>query len=378
MPSTAGMAAAEGHAAHTLSELCRVMGHSARRYLGYSIEDHQYKFVVDEEMADGVQGFINYCQDEFGNPLIETRVSYEQWVPGGFGTMDDGRLTSDVLILTDLKWGVTDGEGSYGEPVSCVDNSQLKLYALGAYSGFRAFDYDIKKFVLRIYQPRLDHEDQWEISTKDLLAWANDVVRPAAKLALTPGAPFKAGPWCAFCKRRATCETRAKSAFAAFSGDFVNLDEPKAVAVIERKAQEVSALTGDQIAKILSVSKLIKTYLKDVEKHAIEMMKAGRAVGDYKFVESKVNRTYDPTMPQAVVAANLLELGISEDQLYSKKLITPPQAELILGKKNRRLAALIHKPTGRPKLAPGSNPKPAMAISAVAEFKDLGDADDEE
>jgi Protein of unknown function (DUF2800) len=35
------------------------------------------------------------------------------------------------------------------------------------------------------------------------------VVRPGAKLALTPGAPIVAGPWCKFCKIKDTCKTRA-------------------------------------------------------------------------------------------------------------------------------------------------------------------------
>ena len=51
----------------------------------------------------------------------------------------------------------------------------------------------------------------------------------------------------------------------------------------------------------------------------------------------------------------------SEDDVFTKKLITAPQAEKLLGKKDKSIIAdLIIKPEGKPTLAPESDKRPAI------------------
>ena len=184
--------AAEGTAAHELSKWVRETGKPASDWKGSTLVVGDFQFKVGKPMIDSVQTFVDDCDWLEGDAYFEKRVHYEHWVPGGFGTGDDFRIEDGLCNVTDLKHGT-------GVKVFAKENSQLKLYALGTYSAL-GWMYDFDRFVLRISQPRLRHFEEFEISLGHLMQWAYDVVRPAAKLAMTPGAPIVAGSWCKFCK----------------------------------------------------------------------------------------------------------------------------------------------------------------------------------
>ena len=193
--------AAEGSAAHALSQGVREQGKPASDWKGTTIVVGDYQFKVGKPMIDSVQTFVDGENALPGVALVEEMVHYDELVEGGFGTLDGGKLEDGLCTVTDLKHGT-------GVKVFAQDNSQLKLYALGIYFKMKwIFEFD--RFVLRICQPRLRHFESSEISLGRLLQWGYDVVRPGAKLALTPGAPIVAGPWCKFCKIKDSCQTRA-------------------------------------------------------------------------------------------------------------------------------------------------------------------------
>ena len=194
--------AAEGTAAHALSQWVREEGRPASDWKGSVIQVGDFQFKVGKPMIDSVQTFVDSCAKLPGFAFFESMVHYDDIVPGGFGTEDDARVEDDLCITTDLKHGT-------GVKVFARNNSQLKLYGLGRYFTYR-WMFRFNHFVLRICQPRLRHFEEFEISLGQLLQWGYDVVRPAATLALTPGAPIRAGEWCKFCKRKTTCETRAR------------------------------------------------------------------------------------------------------------------------------------------------------------------------
>ena len=198
--------AMSGGAAHEVSEWVRKRGEPASAYEGYTL-----RFVVDGENHDfkcntpmvlSVQQFVNRVALLPGHELVEHMTHYEDYVPNGFGTSDSVKLNDWLCFVGDFKDGT--GVKKHAEM-----NEQLLLYALGTYLGWRHL-YDFHTFNLRIYQPRLEHFDEAWITLDKLLQWAGDVARPAALRALQPGAPFKAGPWCTFCKIKDTCPVRAE------------------------------------------------------------------------------------------------------------------------------------------------------------------------
>jgi hypothetical protein len=235
MPNPDSRYAAEGNAAHTLSEWCRVQQVDASIFRGQILKVDNYEFEVNQEFIDGVNDFCEYVEQLPGIPMYEVRVHYDAWVPAGFGTMDDGRLGEKLAYVTDLKFGK-------GVQVWAEDNPQLKLYALGLYHDYRWL-YEFDTFKLGVVQPRLNHIDEWEIRLPELLEWANDVVRPTAEIAMKPGAPLKAGDHCMFCPAKRVCKTRAKYLTeVVYGGDFENLDAP---------GNEALLLTNDEVARIL-------------------------------------------------------------------------------------------------------------------------------
>ena len=193
--------AAEGTAAHELSKWVRETGKPALDWKGTTLVVGDFSFKVGKPMIDSVQTFVDRCEWIKGDAYFEQMVHYEQFVPGGFGTGDDFRIEDGLCTITDLKHGT-------GVKVFAKDNSQLKLYALGTALSM-SWLYDFAHFRLSICQPRLRHFEDFEISMGHLMQWAYDEVRPAAKLAMTPGAPIVAGSWCKFCKLKNTCQVRA-------------------------------------------------------------------------------------------------------------------------------------------------------------------------
>lgn len=198
--------AMEGGAAHLVSEWVRRQGVPAETFLGYTlryqIDGEDYDFKCNKAMVLSVQQFCDRVAKLPGYELVEVRVNYQEYVPGGFGTSDSIKLQDYLCRVGDFKHGT-------GVKKDADMNEQLLLYALGTYLGW-SWAYKFDTFVLDIYQPRLEHFDTAEIKLDKLLQWAGDVAAPAARRALSPGAPFRAGPWCQFCKVRDTCSVRAE------------------------------------------------------------------------------------------------------------------------------------------------------------------------
>lgn len=203
--------AAEGTAAHTLSELVRVERKPASHWKGKIFRVGEYDFKVGKSMIDSVTTFVDDVEKIPGVPVIEGRVHYDELVPGAFGTLDDGRLRDDVCVITDLKHGK-------GVVVEATDNAQLKLYALGLWYSYK-WVFRFSTFVLRICQPRRKHFVEYETTLGQLLQWGYDVVRPAYSRATT-SEERKAGPWCKFCGFKNECSERARYKMEHESGTF--------------------------------------------------------------------------------------------------------------------------------------------------------------
>lgn len=198
--------AAEGTCMHTLSEWVRLTGLPVETWKGKTLQHGEFSFNVGKMMMSAVQTFVDSVKKLPGPALVEELVHYDGLVPGGFGTLDDGRMHLDACVITDFK-------GGKGVQVSVKNNSQLWLYDLGVFFKYDWL-YKFKKFVNRISQPRrgvVAEVEVEEVSVGHLLQWGYDVVRPRAELILAGKLKdqLKAGPWCKFCGHKDTCSVRA-------------------------------------------------------------------------------------------------------------------------------------------------------------------------
>lgn len=346
MADTESFYAAEGTAAHELSEWARVQNKPCKKFVGETVTVGEHTIEVDESMARYVQEFVDYCEQWPGEGFYEERVHYTAWVPDGWGTADDIRIVEEENLcrLTDLKYGK-------GIQVYARHNTQLMLYALGVLQDFGHI-FDIEKFVLVIHQPRLEFVDEWEITTKDLLNWAAEIVRPKAEEALSGEGHFLAGSWCRFCPAKDVCKERANQ----YVDDFETLGE-------------ADSLSYPDLARILEMAPEIKAWLSDIEARALSAVQRGEKVGDFKIVAGRAFRKWKDEADAEKALRGVSKIKVSD--IFPKKLVSPAQAEKLLGKKHPVLEEHVHKGQGKPVLVPGSDKRPPLQAEASEEFDSL-------
>ena len=281
--------------------------------------------------------------------LVEQRLDFSQWVPEGFGTGDLVIITDDLVEVLDYKHGK-------GVTVEAEENSQMRLYGLGAYAELSHL-YDIKRVRMTVLQPRKNNFGSEELTIEDLLAWADKVVVPAARMAWEGKGEPVPGPHCTegFCRARFQCAARANQSLELAKAEFA-LRPPE-------------LLTEEQIAKVLTIGDQVAKWISDVQSFALSQAESGRQFAGFKLVEGRSNRRYSD---QEAVAATLVEAGIPEAIIYERSLLGITALEKTIGKKKfaELLGDLVVKPSGKPTLVPESDKRPAIASadSAAADF----------
>lgn len=331
--------AAEGSAAHELGELVLTQGGSCFDWENKPLVEYN-EFTVDREMASNVQEYVDYVRGLGGEQYYEQGVDYSRWVEGGFGTSDAIVYKDRTLYVIDLKYGK-------GLQVFAEGNEQAQLYALGALDEWQFLDID--KVVVVIVQPRLDHIDEWE-TTPEALYKFGEFASQQAEACLDEEAERVPGEkQCQWCKAKATCPALKKHTEQIMLASFDNLDDQPSV----------NKLTDQQLRQALDGKKLVISWLDAVEKLITERLQSGKQFEGYKLVAGRSLRQWG----DETVAAKTLEAEVGDDA-YSKKLLSPAQAEKLLGKKRKGvIEPLIIKPEGKPTLAPESDKRPAINVS---------------
>jgi len=345
--------AIEGTAAHELSELTLRKNKQPQYWIGKALEEMP-EWVVDEEMANYVQVYTDYCRAIAKNAdevFIEQTVSYEDWVPGGFGTNDFGALLIDEkrIKIADLKYGK-------GVQVDAENNPQAMLYALGTYAEYgwvSEFDY----IDIAIVQPRLNHISEWTISVKDLLKWA-EWVSQRAEIALSKDAERVPGEkQCRFCEAKPKCKALMKYTEDIIMAEFDDLDD----------MPSPDTLTDAQLRKVLETKSLIEGWLSSVEALVRERLEGGESFDGFKLVEGRSLRKW----ANEQTAAETLTEALGADVAFKATLISPAQAEKALKKDERKLLDdIVVKPAGKPTLVPESDKRPAINL-IEGDFEDV-------
>ena len=337
--------ARQGTDAHSLCE------YHLQKALGMPTENPTENLTFyDQEMEECAQGYAAYVMEQVekakqtcSDPvvLIEQRLDFSRWVEEGFGTGDCVIVADDVLQIIDYKHGL-------GVLVSAEMNPQMMCYALGAVELFDGI-YDIREIRMTIYQPRRENVSTFVMTKDELLAWADEVLVPTAKLAYEGKGEFKAGDHCQFCKVKATCRKRAEYNLELARYDFEMPD----------------TLDTDEIAAILPRIDSLVAWAGDVKEYALQQALSGTDYPGFKIVEGRSVRKFtdEAAVAEAVEAAGL--------DPYEKKLLGITAMTSLLGKKRfeELLGGLTYKPPGKPALVPDSDKRPAMN-TAAEDFKD--------
>lgn len=389
-PNTTNSFAAEGTAAHYLGERCLTYDTEAAEYEGYTIsvdrigecymtrgalfsdqESVEYTFVVDDNMCDHVQTYVDLVRDIVrttgGELRIEQRLSLTPLTgeEGAGGTADTVILTDDEIIIVDLKYG-------QGLKVDAENNTQLMIYGLAALEEYSLIG-DFKQVRLLISQPRLHHVSEWVADIDTLNAFAKRVTNTATlinSLDVTSDLTGLFAPSvdaCRYCKANTECKALAEHNLKTVSDDFESLDD--AYTVSDAKYD------SDTLAKVYGQIDLLKDWIKAVEQGTYAKLINGESVGDLKLVEGRSGARKWSDANEAETTLKSMRLKV--DEMYDKKIISPTTAEKLakagtLGDTQwEKIQALIVRPDGKPSIAAGNDPRPALSFNTVEDFDDL-------
>lgn len=358
LPSKQSTYADEGTVAHEYAEIkltrrLTKCNSADRKRLDDQEEKIKKNKYYNAEMEAYVQWYVDLVEESFldakgrsedATALLEAKLDLTEWIPDGFGTSDVTIISDGVLEVIDLKYGK-------GVPVSAVNNPQIRLYALGAIAEF-GWMYDVHTVKMTIIQPRLDSISTDEITADDLNEWAENVVKPAAKLADAGEGEYKTGSHCRWCLAKGNCRARADENLKAVAHTF----------------QDPALLSNEEIGSILHIAVHLQQWVKDVQEYAKDELLRGNKIPQWKLVEGRGKRIITDTDKAAVL---LKESGYEENKLYKpRELQSMTALEKVVGKKNftEILGELIEKQPGDPKLVAETDPRPELN-SAEADFK---------
>lgn len=359
LPDRSSAASQEGSAAHAFAEI-------RLRWFLKQITKAEYKegfaavkllnaeHIEDWTAADwdALDVYVDYVMSEAsrlgGEVFIEERVDYSKYARGGFGTSDVLIYSPDTATIKsiDLKFGK-------GVPVSAVNNSQARLYALGGLIKFSEPG-AVANVEWAIVQPRLDSISEDSETVKSLIDWAENVVAPAAKLAWEGEGELKPSEKaCRFCKASATCRARAAENVLIARRDFMPTPDPRL---------EERLMTMEEVARILPDIDSWLQWANDLKRYALESVRdRDEKIEGYKLVRGRALRKWKAE--DEVVAEHLKAAGVSETLMYSEpSLKSVAQMEKVIGKTNftRTASHIVVKPLGAPTLVPSTDPRPAI------------------
>ena len=345
-PKTTSAYAEEGTVAHAVAELMTRyrLGEIDEHALDKGLDELRESDYFNEEMLEHAESYANFIVERLAEAkkvcddpvvILESRLDFSKWVPGGFGTGDCVIIAEPVLDVIDFKYGK-------GHRVEAHDNPQMQLYALGALAEYESL-YDIQTVRMTIFQPRLSGVcDSDEKPVKDLKAWATKVVKPRAKLADQGKGEFAPSEEaCRFCRAKQQCKARTDKNLELFD-----------------ESPDPLTITAEEAGAILVKAADIEAWLKDLREFVSQALTAGETVTGWKMVEGRSNRKF---ADEDQVAEAMKAAGYDEALLYERKLITLTKMEKDFGKKAvaEVLKDLIVKPKGAPTLAPEKDKRPA-------------------
>lgn len=263
--------------------------------------------------------------------MVETRVSFGDYIPDVFGSCDVlGRVGSRAYVV-DWKFGD-------GVPVIAEENPQLLFYAAAARRTKEAewIFKGVDSIECVIIQPTRGMS-RW-VTTPDRLDRFERDLKRAVKIAQQPDAPMRSGSHCRFCAAKPICP-------------IMRGDVERAVVTT------LQALDVDELGYYLHMAKRLEDWSKDLHKLAQQMLEKDIPVKGWKLVPKRATRQWvDEELAKVALFKHLKESDVIETSL-----ISPAKAETLLKKQRIPLPAdLVVAISSGSTLAPEDDPRPAV------------------
>jgi RecB family exonuclease len=366
-----------GTACHLLSETCLREGREPYEFMGMEVwfwyhpgsdsrgesihaagaeltDDLDINHVVDidDEQVECATAYVNFVRTLVAELsallMIEQRVTIEHITaePGAGGTAD-GLLfvpASRELIVADLKGGMARVDAF--TTVETIDtmfgtstfvdepNRQLAMYADGALEEYGWMWGEVERVRLIIVQPRLNHVSEFSLTVAELRAFVQRLRLAAIETRENPTFRPSAGT-CKFCPAQPTCKAFRDAALKAVFGDFEDLD-----------AAEPVQPADDRLGLIYEKLPLVRMFEAAITERVKQLLARGLPVigtkGNYILAEGRMGARYWKDPKQAELAL-LTEVGLTHDQAYTRKLITPAAVEALTKKKRGQEKSVLDK-----------------------------------
>ena len=318
VPDKENPAAALGTAAHALGEKCLLTNYNPDHYLGEKFGEFKHpdgkieEFIVDGEMADNVQIYVDYCRSlHEGDSSIEQKFNLPFLGKDEKGTADFATLqhSAKILHVVDYKNGV-----GY---VDAFENIQGLCYGLGAAANYEDKSWDTLR--ITIVQPRAYGKDpvrSWDVPRNELMDWKMDLAEAAEKTR-DPNAPLIPGSHCGWCKAK-QCKVRANGIQKDTRMDF---ESPNSQPV------NPDLLSDDEMFDIVfNKIPIIKQWCSSMLDYAQLRAEEKNPIPGTKLVPTRASRKWkDLDKAEAFFKAF--------EGAYERKFKTAPQMEKLLGKK---------------------------------------------
>lgn len=366
LPDRVGREAAEGTIFHEHAELALRLGlepHNFKRGLKQEIDGHTVEY--NDEMVEAMGPGLVYIYDRMlaaddSILLVEQRVNISEWTHE-----KRAKGTSDVIIIFPSLKLIVIFDWKYGKVgVSPYRNDQLFLYCLGSWRDhaekhFPGVDPAEITVEFTIWQPRVPGGGgTWPTNMAEVLA-EGEKIKEDALATYDPDAPRTAGTkQCLYCKAADTCVTLAKYNLEQYSLRFEDIDDGIEYG-IEPAEPDFEAWTPERRSYVLLHWKTFKRWHDKLSEAALRDTASGAPVPFMKAVRGNAGRRYyRENAVEDVTRLLRRELG---EKAEEKKLITPPVAEKLLGKKRYRDLIKDHVvlPPGKIILVPETDGRPA-------------------
>lgn len=358
LAETTSSAADWGTCCHAIAADCLQKNTDAAAWVGLAIKGKQFEFEVDDEMADTAQVYVDYCR-----ALMKPGVRY--WIEENFSLaalnppFDAGGTGDFVAYDPDSEeLEVVDLKGGRGVVVDVQGNRQMRSYGLGAM--LKHGDLKVSRVKVTIVQPRAQHRDgiirsetfhvadliDWTVTLKVAMERSALALKVKAEGAL-PGpwaaTYLKAGDHCQFCGAAGFCpalEERARDAAGVW---FDDLD-------VAQISNTPDSFSPEELSKRLDMIDTIREWCNAVEAYAHRRAEAGVAIPNYQLVPKIGNRAWK--VDEMAVFDMLTSNGVANDKAYTHKIVSPAQAEKLLGaKKKQAVDGLTERPSRGTNLA---------------------------
>ena len=165
--------ALKGTAMHNIAERMLLDKGITPDFMFWTDTKGDNQVITKDDINECVRPYIEFADTIEGDRYVELKVQITDEV---WGTSDLTIFGEGILTVCDLKTG-------HGK-VDAKDNTQLKLYALGALNSDIAMMYgDIDVINVVISQGRINHHDSYAYSLEEMLEFEEEVQSRAKSLA---------------------------------------------------------------------------------------------------------------------------------------------------------------------------------------------------